>query len=146
MVLNTATIGDIDEKLSEYNSRMINSRLRASRIAKRIVRKALEEVGEEVFTGYQVRGLAYLLGFYDPSFDDMSSCAPGITYNTFRRKIKPHIPQEAIVPNKYPKRNNREYNILFKRTGVEQTFQKLATMGELDYTPERFQYAVSKLP
>ena len=135
----------LEERFIEYNSRVLPRHQRARTLSREISRRISQVVGEQVVTRYQIRGIAYLLGFQDPSYSEDTDGPSGVCAKTFHEKIEPLIPQDGRVDISTLVRHPEKGEVIFKKTAVEQAFQELTKQQRLIYTLKRFQYALERV-
>ena len=68
-----------------------------------------------------------------------------VTSKTYHGEIEPLIPQSGRIDISALVSNPGKGTVAFKRTAVEEAFQKLAEQRKLDYSPERFQVALERV-
>ena len=127
---------DIETRLHDYNfeknpgqlERYLKHRAEASEISTRI--------GEQCLMRLQIIKLAYLLG-YEIAIND----------HIYKSFIEPKIPEDSLVENKKIRRSkqNKIDNRIYRVSGVRTAMQTLGSRSKLEYTTERFHYALGKL-
>ena len=138
------TYDDLENRFIEYNSRVYPSHQRARTLGRRLANGVSEHFHEQLVLPSQIRAIAYLLGFEDHSiYADVSPL--GVSSEAYHSKIEPEIPQDGRVDISALITNPKKGGVAFKRTAVEQAFQKLAEQQKLDYSPERFQIALERV-
>lgn len=128
---------NIEERLMEYNNALSPTHLLWVSQDRVIRSRVTRETGEGVLTGLQISKLAYLLG-YDKTLGTNEDSRRN------QRNITKKIPSNCVIIAK-KKEKDKIGVYLFKEKGVKQVIRKMADNNILEYSEERFLYALRKL-
>ena len=140
----------IEKRYLDFNERLVGSCGFAKRIQARKAEEIAEVVREPVVFPSQVRVLAHLLG-YDGTEGDQSwaQCyefgAFMFSMDTYRRHVEREIPEEGKILSTDHGVDTHKVPYVFKLNSVKEGLKVMGEKGKLDYSPERFDYALQKL-
>lgn len=134
---------ELEERIMELNSRFIPKTIKAHNETLKIRQQVSESAGYNVLLPYQIRELAYLLGFEDIFYalDEGPSGISAATYKIIARRI----PEEGKIDYAHLVKNSRKGHIAFTTTAVEIGFQLLGEERKIEYSSERFHNALQEV-
>ncbi len=133
----------LDERIIQYTARL-NGYTNARKQTRWAQEELTRAIGEPVMLPQQVRATAWLLGYDDKHYSRATDGPTGISSETYRKHIKPLIPEEArIKPSDYGRPKRHYGDVAFKTEAVKIALRKLGEEGKLDYTDTDFERAIS---
>jgi hypothetical protein len=140
----------IEERFAEFNEKLEGKHLTAKIIQAGKAEEIARVVGEPVLFPSQIRVLANLLG-YDGTERDQSEAqchrfgAFMFSMNTYRKHVECEISKEGKILSTDHNIDTQKTPYVFKLNSVQEGLRKMGEKGKLDYSPERFDYALKKL-